>query len=117
MKHHLSDQHRLPPIRVKLAIALIRSTGLIEHAHLLPPRRATLQELELVHSRRYIDLVRRLSDPNRRDEASAEDVDEVGFGSADHPISHELHQGGALLARAPRVRAPAIEKRTPLDHC
>ena len=66
MKHHLSDQHPLQPIRVKLAMDLIRSTGLIEHAHLLPPRRATIQELELVHSRRYIELVRKLSDPAQR---------------------------------------------------
>ena len=63
MKHRLSDQHPLQPIRVKLAVDLIRSTGLIEHAHLLPPRHATLEELELVHSRSYIDLVRKLSDP------------------------------------------------------
>ena len=50
MKHHLSDQHPLQPIRVKLAMDLIRSTGLIEHCHLLPPRRATINELELVPS-------------------------------------------------------------------
>jgi len=56
MKHHLSDEHPLKPIRVKLAVDLIRSTGLIEHAHLLPPRRATIEELELVHSPHYVDL-------------------------------------------------------------
>jgi len=47
MKHHLSNQHPLQPIRVKLTMDLIRSTGLIEHCHLLPPRRATIKELEL----------------------------------------------------------------------
>jgi acetoin utilization deacetylase AcuC-like enzyme len=30
MKHHLSDQHPLQPIRVKLTMELIRSTGLID---------------------------------------------------------------------------------------
>ena len=109
MKHHLSDQHPLQPIRVKLAMDLIRSTGLIEHAHLLPPRRATIQELELVHSRRYIELVRKLSDPKQRDLVSAEEVDEAGFGSADNPISDELHEGAALVAGATLVAAQAIE--------
>ncbi len=109
MKHHLSDQHPLQPIRVKLAMDLIRSTGLIEHAHLLPPRRATLQELELVHSRRYIDLVRRLSDPSRRADVPPEDIDDAGFGSADNPISDELHEGAALVAGATLVAAQAIE--------
>jgi acetoin utilization protein AcuC len=109
MKHHLSDQHPLQPIRVKLAVDLIRSTGLIEHCHLLPPRRATIPELELVHSRRYIELVRELSEPRRRDEVSPEEIDEAGFASADNPISDELHEGAALVAGATMVAAQAIE--------
>jgi len=109
MKHHLSDQHPLQPIRVKLAMDLIRSTGLIEYAHLLPPRRATIQELELVHSRRYIELVQKLSDPLRRDHVPQKEVDDAGFGSADNPISDELHEGAALVAGATLVAAQAIE--------
>ena len=66
MKHRLSDDHPLQPIRVKLAVDLIRSTGLIEHCRLLPPRRATIKELKLVHSPEYVDLVRKLSDPKQR---------------------------------------------------
>ena len=109
MKHHLSDQHPLQPIRVKLAMDLIRSTGLIEHAHLLPPRQATIQELELVHSRRYIELVRKLSDPGQRDLVEPDEIDAAGFGSADNPISDELHEGAALVAGATMVAAQAIE--------
>jgi acetoin utilization protein AcuC len=109
MKHHLSDQHPLQPIRVKLAVDLIRSTGLIEHAHLLPPRRATIQELGLVHSRRYIEVVRKLSDPKQRDSVSPDEMDEAGFASADNPISDELHEGAALVAGATLVAAQAIE--------
>ncbi len=109
MKHHLSDQHPLQPVRVKLAMDLIRSTGLLEHAHLLPPRRATIRELELVHSRGYIELVRKLSDPRRRGHVSPDEVDEAGFGSADNPISDELHEGAALVAGATLVAAQAIE--------
>ena len=109
MKHHLSDQHPLQPVRVKLAMELIRSTGLLEHARLLPPRLATLRELELVHSRRYVELVRKLSDPRRRGHVSPDEVDEAGFGSADNPISDELHEGAALVAGATLVAAQAIE--------
>ena len=108
MKHHLSDEHPLQPIRVKLAVDLIKSTGLIEHAHLLPPRSATIEELELVHSRRYIDVVRTLSDPARRHEVSPHTVDEAGYASADNPISDELHEGTALVVGASLVAAEAI---------
>jgi acetoin utilization protein AcuC len=109
MKHRLSDQHPLQPIRVKLAVDLIRSTGLIEHSHLLPPRQATIKELELVHSPHYIDLVRKLSDPRQRAQVSPEEIDEAGFASADNPISDELHEGASLVVGATLVAAQAID--------
>jgi acetoin utilization protein AcuC len=109
MKHHLSDQHPLQPIRVKLTMDLIRSTGLIEHCHLLPPRRATIKELELVHSPDYVDLVRKLSDPQQRAKVERARIEAAGFGSADNPISDELHEGTALVVGATLVAAEAIE--------
>jgi len=114
MKHRLSDQHPLQPIRVKLAVELIRSTGLIEHAHLLPPRRATIAELELVHSPAYVDLVRKLSDPEQRPRVAAHLIEEAGFGSADNPISDELHEGTSLVVGATMVGAQAIESGSAL---
>jgi acetoin utilization protein AcuC len=108
MKHHLSDQHPLQPIRVKLAVELIRSTGLIEHSALLAPRPATTRELELVHSRHYVNLVRKLSDPERRERVPAAEIEAAGFGSADNPISNELHEGTALVVGASLVAAEAV---------
>ena len=108
MKHRLSNEHPLQPIRVKLAVDLIKSTGLIEFAHLLPPRRATIEELELVHSRSYIELVRKLSDPKQRATVAPDQVEAAGFASADNPISDALHEGAALVAGASMVAANAI---------
>jgi acetoin utilization protein AcuC len=109
MKHHLSDEHPLQPIRVKLAVDLIKSTGLIEHAHLLPPRAASIEELELVHSPDYVELVRKLSDPALRRHVSPMEIDAAGFASADNPISDELHEGTALVAGATLVAAESVE--------
>jgi acetoin utilization protein AcuC len=109
MKHQLSDEHPLQPIRVKLAVELIRSTGLIEHCHLLPPRAATDGELELVHSPEYVALVRSLSDPSKRRRVSPQKIDAAGFASADNPISDALHDGTAVVAGASLVAAEAIE--------
>jgi acetoin utilization protein AcuC len=108
MKHRLSDQHPLQPIRVKLAVDLIRSTGLIEYAHLLPPRSATIEEIALVHSREYIDLVQKLSDPKQRDKVPPHDIDAAGFASADNPISDALHEGASLVVGASMVAAQAV---------
>ena len=109
MRHRLSDQHPLQPIRVKLAVDLIRSTGLIEHSHLLPPRAATIEELELVHSPAYVSLVQKLSDPATRLDVSPHEIDAAGFASADNPISDELHEGTSLVVGASVVAAEAIE--------
>jgi acetoin utilization protein AcuC len=109
MKHHLSDSHPLQPIRVKLTMEQIRATGLIEHCHLVPPRPATIEELELVHSPEYVELVRRLSDPAERGKVPHDRVAAAGFDSADNPISDELHEGTALVAGATLVGAEAIE--------
>jgi len=109
MKHHLSDEHPLQPIRVKLAVDLIESTGLIEHAHLLPSRAATIEELELVHSPDYVELVRTLSDPSQRGSVSPRAIDTAGFASADNPISDELHEGTSLVVGASIVAAEQIQ--------
>jgi acetoin utilization protein AcuC len=109
MKHHLSDEHPLQPIRVQLAMELIRSTGLIEHCHLLPPRAATDAELELVHTHEYVALVRALSDPALRRLVTPHAIDAAGFASADNPISNELHEGTALVVGASLVAAQAVE--------
>src|SRR5712691_4687724 len=97
MKHRLSDEHPLQPIRVKLAVELIKSTGLMEHCHLLPPRRATIAELELIHAPDYVDLVQKLSDPVQRRRVPPDLVEAAGFASADNPISDELHEGTSLV--------------------
>src|SRR5438046_4938280 len=109
MKHHLSDEPPLQPIRVKLTMELITSTGLIEQCHLVPPRAATIEELELVHSPEYVDLVQKLSDPALRKTVPRQRVIDAGFDSADNPISSHLHDGTALVAGASMVAAEAVE--------
>src|SRR5260370_16358565 len=109
MKHHLSDQHPLQPIRVKLTMELITSTGLIEHCHLVPPRAATIAELELVHSPEYVDLLQTLSAPAMRKSIPRQRVIDAGFDSADNPISNHLHDGTSLVAGATMVAAQAVE--------
>jgi acetoin utilization protein AcuC len=108
MKHHLSDQHPLQPIRVKLAVDLMRSTGLLDHCSVLPPRGATIDELELVHAPEYVDLVRKLSDPARRALVSSQAMDAAGFASADNPVSDALHEGTALVVGASLTAAGAV---------
>jgi len=114
MQHRLSDHHPLQPIRVKLTMELIRSTGLVDLCRVVPPRIATIEELELVHSHDYVDLVQKLSDPKLRKRLSADRVAAAGFGSADNPISDDLHVGTAFVVGATLAGAEAVESGTAL---
>lgn len=44
--------------RLQAAMQVLRSTGLADKVNIISPRDATVEEIELVHPRRYIDVVR-----------------------------------------------------------
>jgi acetoin utilization protein AcuC len=108
MAYRLSEEHPLQPIRVKLAVELIRELGLVEFAELVPPRIATDQELALCHSPRYVELVAALSDLGRRSEVSWEDRAEAGFASADNPVADGMHQACATIVGGSLMAAEAV---------
>lgn len=119
MAYRLSEDHPLQPIRVKLAVDLMRDLGLVECAELTPPREATAQEIALSHSPTYIEIVRSLSEPGRRREVSFEDREAAGFASPDNPIADGMHEacaaivGGSLLAAEAVHRGGALHAFNP----
>jgi acetoin utilization protein AcuC len=108
MGYQLSEDHPLQPIRVKLTVELIERLGLIEAAELVPPREATDEELELCHSRHFIELVKQLSDPATRRRVDPGTVRARGFGTGDNPIADGMHQGAAAIAGGSIVAAEAV---------
>jgi acetoin utilization protein AcuC len=108
MSYRLSEDHPLQPLRVKLTVELIREMGLTEYAQLLPPRRASDQEIGLCHAPHYIDVVRGLSDPKRRSAIESRQVYEHGFGTGDNPIGTDMHEGAAYIVGGSLVAAEAV---------
>ncbi len=94
--------HPFNPKRLELSISLIERLGLVddERFRIVAPRSATDDELLRVHSRDYIDAVRRFSDPDA-DHTGAE---RWGLGTEDNPIFPGMHEatarvvGGTLTA-------------------
>ena len=62
-KYNFGKDHPLRPLRLKLTYSLIDKLKLLENERLdiLEPRMATREELERVHSPKYIDDVKKLS--------------------------------------------------------
>jgi acetoin utilization protein AcuC len=108
MSYRLSEDHPLQPIRVKLAVELMREVGLVEFAELVPPRVATDSELALCHSKDYIELVRRLSEPDLSEGVPRAEIAAGGFASPDNPIADGMHEACAAVVGGSLVAAEAV---------
>src|SRR5438105_2626048 len=86
MAYRLSEGHPLQPIRVKLAVELMRELGLVE----------------------FVELVRRLSDPELRDEVPWAEVAAGGFASPDNPIADGMHEACAAIVSGSLIAAEAV---------
>ncbi len=97
-------QHPLRPERVTLTRRLIHDYGLIDGGRVLetPARDATVDELGLVHSERYIDAVRRAGRGERGSWW------EFGFGPGDNPVFPHMHEASARVVGATLAAAEAV---------
>lgn len=108
MRYRLSEDHPLQPIRVKLTVEMIEQTGLAKYAEVVPPRRASDEEIGLCHSRRYIEVVKALSDPARRRQVPWADVAATGFAHPDNPIAEGMHEACAAIVGGSLQAAEAV---------
>jgi acetoin utilization protein AcuC len=101
--YRFRPDHPFNPKRLELSVSLIEELGLLssEHVCVVPPREATEAELMLVHSRAYVDAVRRLGDGRT---GTAEEARQWGLGTEDTPLFEGMHEitstvvGGTLEA-------------------
>ncbi len=97
-------QHPLRPARVVLTRQLIHDYGIVDGEHVVEraARDATDPELALVHTARYVNVVRR---------AGHGEVGpwwQFGFGPGDNPIFPQMHEAAARVAGASLVAAEAV---------
>lgn len=92
--HPMAPSHPLDPRRLALTIDLMKSYDLVEPGELVPPRPATVDELQLVHRPGYIELVMESSDWGTGLHAGS------GLGTDDNPIYPGMHDASALAVGA-----------------
>ena len=105
--YRFRPDHPFNPRRLELAVSLIEALGLVDdgQARVVAPRTATEQELLAVHSREYLDAVRRFS--GGEDRAGAH---RWGLGTDDTPIFPGMHDITALVTGA-TIRAAELVMR------
>ncbi|TFF88717.1 MAG: acetoin utilization protein AcuC [Promethearchaeota archaeon] len=104
--YDFGQHHPLDPIRLKFTYELMKSYNLfdLENINLIEPVTATKEELELVHERPYINIVKKVSDPD----ANIRSVREVNLGPGDNPIFPRMYDASRLVAGASLTAAKQV---------
>jgi len=96
LHYDFGPQHPLQPVRVELAVELMRAYGLLDrpNVELVPPRIASDAELQLIHAPEYIAAVKRAGQVGD----CWQSIPEYGLGPGDNPIFPDMHAASALVA-------------------
>ena len=98
--------HPLTPIRVQLAMRLVREFGLLDHANvatLTPVNLAEIEDVLRVHSPDYVQAVQHASvDPGRSAPA-------FGLGTSDNPVFAGMHDASLRVAGATMAATRAVQ--------
>ena len=106
-KYNFGVDHPFKPLRFKLTYSLMEKLELLENERLelLKPREATREELERVHSSKYIDVVKKLSEnPNDRTISPYT----YGLGPGDNPIFKGMYEAAALVCGGSIIAADNV---------
>ncbi|MDE3075541.1 MAG: acetoin utilization protein AcuC [Chloroflexota bacterium] len=96
IEYDFGPQHPLQPVRVELAVELMRAYGLLDRANvrLVAPRLASDEELRLIHAPDYIEAVRQAS----ANHGALTSIPEYCLGPGDNPIFAGMHEASAQVA-------------------
>ncbi|MFX1363530.1 MAG: acetoin utilization protein AcuC [Promethearchaeota archaeon] len=98
-KYNFGKDHPLRPLRLKLTYSLMEKLNLLKNQRLLiiNPRLATQQEIESIHSPKYVEAVKKLSEnPNDKSVIPYQ----YGLGPGDNPIFEGMYEASALVCGA-----------------
>ncbi|MFW9970608.1 MAG: acetoin utilization protein AcuC [Candidatus Odinarchaeota archaeon] len=106
-KYNFGADHPLRPLRLKLTYSLMEKLKLLEHERLtiMKPRLATQQEIERVHSPKYVETVKKLSE-NPNDTSII--PYHYGLGPGDNPIFKGMYEASALVCGASIIAAETV---------
>ena len=107
--HTLRGDHPMKPARLKYTYQLLDAYGAFntEQSLLLPPRNATFDELELLHTREYISAVQDLST-----NANTANATKFGFSpEGDNPIYNRMYDAALLSTGSTMLAAELISQK------
>lgn len=105
-QYNFSPSHPLQPVRLKLTYELLKSYGVFETSQLkiVSGRKASDDELLLVHAPEYIDAVKQIGISGNESELSYS----FGIGFGDNPAFKGIHDASSLIAGSSILAADLV---------
>lgn len=92
-QYKFHNDHPFNQLRVELTYDLLKEIKALDEADLVTPRMATIDELALVHDRKYIKAVELAGHGKLQNEEALN----YGIGTEDTPIFPNMHEASSLL--------------------
>lgn len=104
LTYHFNPEHPFNQKRVLLTKDLLECMNLLDPEDIIPPRKATDEELALFHDVQYIEAVKRASQ-NRLDEDKSI---VFGLGTEDTPMFANMHEASSYLVGGTLTAVDAV---------
>lgn len=106
-KYDFGEDHPLRPLRLELTFSLLKKLGLLDNERLeiISPRSCVKEELEMVHSAEYIEIIRKLSE-NPEDRKVQPYL--YGLGPGDNPVFKGMYEASLLVCGASLTAAEKV---------
>jgi acetoin utilization protein AcuC len=103
-RYKFTEDHPFNPKRLEMTLDLMRTLGVLHQEEFVTPVPATEAQLLAVHDSRYLDAVRRASQPD----ANPDDFSAWGLGTEDTPIFQGMHEASALISGGTLLAADLV---------
>src|SRR5699024_7803687 len=104
LDYHFHSDHPFNQKRVLLTKELLENTNLLSNQHIIEPRKASEEELALVHDKVYINAIKRTGIDN----LSEDELIEYGIGTEDTPVFPNMHEASSYLVGGTLTAVDAV---------
>ncbi|MGM7636366.1 acetoin utilization protein AcuC [Bacillus sp. Hm123] len=104
LAYRFSESHPFNQFRLTLTIDLLKQINALQDEDIIPPRMATVEELELVHDPAYVKAVQQAG----QGQLSLDVAEGYGLGTEDTPMFEGMHEASAYLVGGTLTAADAV---------
>ncbi|WP_349408169.1 acetoin utilization protein AcuC [Pseudalkalibacillus sp. SCS-8] len=96
LTYKFSNKHPFNPLRFKMTYELLREAGILQDDQIVKPRKATDEEIKLIHNEDYVNAIKLAG----KGQLPTSQESSFGLNTDDTPIFEDMHEASAWLVGA-----------------